>query len=136
MILTLFFIECKIILKPAVNTKYCSSESTTRKKSWFQWLQSQPNVPRRKSGLLFLARNGDERKELERLQARAQQNGEKVRIVEKAELMTLEPHLCLENIDSGLLSPEEYIVDPYLLPLSNLVKHLDSNCIEIPSKLC
>ncbi len=87
----------------------------------FQWLQSQPNVPRRKSGLLFLAKNLEEREELERLRARAEQNGEKVRLVEKEGLKELEPDLDLENIDSGLFSAEEFVVDSFLLPLSNLV---------------
>jgi L-2-hydroxyglutarate oxidase LhgO len=88
-----------------------------------QWLSSQPNVPRRKSGLLFLSRNELEHEELKRLQILGRANGESVRIIDREELKKLEPDLCLEEINSALLSPEEYVVDPFLLPLSNLVGH-------------
>jgi glycine/D-amino acid oxidase-like deaminating enzyme len=51
----------------------------------------------------------------------ADQNRESVRIVDREELTKLEPDLNIDKIHSALLSPEEYVVDPFLLPLSNLV---------------
>ena len=63
----------------------------------------------------------EEHKELERLKTLADQNCESVRIVDREELTKLEPHLNIDEIHSALLSPEEYVVDPFLLPLSNLV---------------
>jgi L-2-hydroxyglutarate oxidase LhgO len=84
-------------------------------------LTSQPNVPRRKTGLLFLARNSEEHQELKRLEGLGLANGESVRIIDRDELGKLEPDLCLDEVDSALFSPEEFVVDSYLLPLSNLV---------------
>ncbi len=63
----------------------------------------------------------EEHKELERLKTLADQNRESVRIVDREELTKLEPDLNIDKIHSALLSPEEYVVDPFLLPLSNLV---------------
>jgi len=63
----------------------------------------------------------EEHKELERLKTLADQNCESVRIVDREELTKLEPDLNIDEIHSALLSPEEYVVDPFLLPLSNLV---------------
>ncbi len=49
-------------------------------------------------------------------------NGESVRIIDRDELRKLEPDLCLDEVDSALFSHEEFVVDPFLLPLSNLVR--------------
>ena len=68
-----------------------------------------------------MARNELELEELRRLEILGRGNGESVRIIDREELKKLEPDLCLEEINSALLSPEEYVVDPFLLPLSNLV---------------
>ena len=70
-----------------------------------------------------MARNELELEELRRLEILGRANGESVRIIDREELRKLEPNLCLEEINSALLSPEEYVVDPFLLPLSNLVRH-------------
>ena len=61
----------------------------------------------------------------------ADQNDESVRIVDLEELKKLEPDLCTDEINSALFSPEEYVVDPFLLPLSNLVNIEDSSTLLI-----
>ena len=47
---------------------------------------------------------------------KSQVNGEDVRIIGKSELMKLEPDLSVASKSVGTLySPEEYVVDPFLL---------------------
>ena len=40
----------------------------------------------------------------------------------------MEPNLNTTNIKAGLYSPNEYVVDPFLLPLSNLYTALELGC--------
>lgn len=83
-----------------------------------EWLDSQPNVPRRRCGLLMVATNEEEFNTITDMEVKARANGEDVRIIKnKHELFKLEPHLALNEQDfvAALYSPEEYVVDPFLL---------------------
>lgn len=83
-----------------------------------EWLNSQPNVPRRRCGLLMLAKNEEEFKTITDMEVKARANGEDVRIItSKQQLLCLEPNLALEEngFVAALYSPDEYVVDPFLL---------------------
>jgi glycerol-3-phosphate dehydrogenase len=94
-----------------------------------QWLDVQVNVPRRRCGLLMVAFNEEELNTIKDMEVKALQNGEDVRIIGYRELRSLEPHLeVASEAIAALHSPEEYVVDPYLLPLSNLYVALHHGC--------
>lgn len=93
------------------------------------WLESQPNVPRRKTGLIMVAFTKEEVDTLLDMESKAVANGEDVRIIGCRELKVLEPNLAtVDKVLAALYSPEEYVVDPYLLPLSNLYVALSHGC--------
>jgi len=94
-----------------------------------EWLDVQVNVPRQRCGLLMIAMNDEELKTVADYEVKSTANGEDVRIIGKRELMKLEPDLDIINQSVGAFySPEEYVVDPFLLPLSNLYIALYHGC--------
>ena len=56
------------------------------------------------------------------------ENNEDVRKIDVSEIQRMEPNLNTTNIKAGLYSPNEYVVDPFLLPLSNLYTALELGC--------
>lgn len=44
-------------------------------------------------------------------------------------MLDIEPDLCQDNIIGALYSPNEYVVDPYLLALSNLYSAVGSGAV-------
>ena len=81
-----------------------------------EWLDVQVNVPRQRCGLLMIAMNDDELKTVADYEVKSTANGEDVRIIGKRELMKIEPDLDVINQSVGAFySPEEYVVDPFLL---------------------
>ena len=52
-------------------------------------------------------------------------NGEDIRKIEVTEIQRMEPNLKTDGIKQGLYSPNEYVIDPFLLPLSNLYTALE-----------
>ena len=44
------------------------------------------------------------------------------------DVLDLEPNLILDGVQGGLLSRDEYVVDSWLLPLSNLYSALCNGC--------
>jgi len=87
-----------------------------------EWLRQQPNIPRRKAGLLFLARSDEEGQKLRSMLAAGEENGAKgLRLVQSEELSAVEPHLEIpSDVKMGLLSEDEYVIDPFLAVASNL----------------
>lgn len=55
-------------------------------------------------------------------------NGEDVRKINVSEIHRMEPNLTIDEVKAGLYSPNEYVVDPFLLPLSNLYTALEYEC--------
>ena len=87
------------------------------------------NVPRRKCGLLMVARTEHEFQTIQDYHAKGLANGEDVTIIDRHQLKRLEPDLEMADEPLGALySPEEYVVDPFLLPLSNLYVALHYGC--------
>ncbi len=85
------------------------------KKHNAEWLQVQVNVPRQKCGLLMVAMTDEEFQTIADYEVKARANGEDVRIIGPGQIRKLEPDLELDGVIAGLYSPEEYVVDPYLL---------------------
>ena len=99
-----------------------------------EWLEQQVNVPREKCGLLMIAKNDEELETIRDYQAKALANYEDVRIIDRHELFRLEPELEItSDVKAALYSPEEYVVDPFLLPLSNLYVALHYGCTLVTS---
>ena len=95
-----------------------------------EWLNAQINVPRRKCGLFMVAYNENEFKTLIEYEAIAKANGEDVRIIGKSQLQKLEPNFELVNeAIAALYSPEEYVVDPFLLRMFSLFAYWLAYCI-------
>ena len=81
-----------------------------------EWLEVQVNVPRQRCGLLMIAMNDEELKTVADYEIKSTANGEDVRIIGKQELMKLEPNLSITDQAVGAFySPEEFVVDPFLL---------------------
>ncbi len=90
------------------------------------WLAEQPNVPRRRCGLLYVALSAEEMATLGEMAAKAQVAG--VRLVDKQEVAALEPGIDMSGVCGGLISEEEFVVDSFLLALSNLYSALKKGC--------
>ena len=74
---------------------------------------AQLGVKYRRNGSLVIGFNEEDRKELENLLDRGNQNGVKdLRILEKEELHALEPNLS-ENVECALYAPTGAIICPY-----------------------
>ena len=56
------------------------------------------------------------------------ENGEDLRKITVTEIQRMEPNLHTGGIKQGLYSPNEYVIDPFLLPLSNLYTALELGC--------
>ena len=56
------------------------------------------------------------------------ENGEDIRKIEVSQIQQMEPNLNTDGIKEGLYSPNEYVIDPFLLPLSNLYTALELGC--------
>ena len=81
-----------------------------------EWLDVQVNVPRQRCGLLMVAMNEEQFETITDYEIKSKANGEDVRIIGERELMKLEPDLSVISESVGALySPEEYVVDPFLL---------------------
>ena len=81
-----------------------------------EWINFQTNVPRKKCGLLMVAKSDEEFQTIIDYEIKAKVNGEDVRIIDKRILRQLEPDLEIpETFKGALYSPEEYVVDPFLL---------------------
>ena len=93
-----------------------------------EWLDSQVSVPRKKCGLVMVAKSQDELRTIQDYHAKGLANGEDVKLIDREELMRIEPNLEMAGVLGALYSPEEYVVDPYLLPLSNLYVALHYGC--------
>ena len=82
----------------------------------FQLKPTQVNVPRQRCGLLMVAMNKEQFETISDYEIKSKANGEDVRIIGERELMKLEPDLSVISESVGALySPEEYVVDPFLL---------------------
>eukprot|EP00004_Rigifila_ramosa_P024651 TRINITY_DN7212_c0_g1_i1.p1 TRINITY_DN7212_c0_g1~~TRINITY_DN7212_c0_g1_i1.p1 ORF type:complete len:422 (+),score=50.64 TRINITY_DN7212_c0_g1_i1:140-1405(+) len=92
------------------------------------WLAQQPNVPRRRTGLIMLAFDAADLRYLQELKSLGAANGEVVDIISPAEVERREPGLCIEGVVGALYSPDEYVVDSFLLALSNLYVALHHGC--------
>ena len=85
------------------------------------WLDSQPAVPCIKRGMIYLARGEEEETELRNLLNLGKQNKEdKLREISLEELAKLEPYLCLAGVTAALFSPNEAVVDPWLLAMTHV----------------
>ena len=51
-----------------------------------------------------------------------------MRKIDVLEIQRMEPNLNTKDVKAGLYSPNEYVVDPFLLPLSNLYTALELGC--------
>ena len=83
---------------------------------------------RKKCGSVYLAKTNDDLTELESMYKIGKINGEDVRKINVAEIQCMEPNLNTEDVKAGLYSPNEYAVDPFLLPLTNLYTALYYGC--------
>ena len=78
----------------------------------------------------MVAYNENEFKTLIEYEAIAKANGEDVRIIRKSQLQKLEPNFELVNeAIAALYSPEEYVVDPFLLRMFSLFAYWLVYCI-------
>eukprot|EP00485_Elphidium_margaritaceum_P004617 CAMPEP_0202708488 /NCGR_PEP_ID=MMETSP1385-20130828/20681_1 /ASSEMBLY_ACC=CAM_ASM_000861 /TAXON_ID=933848 /ORGANISM="Elphidium margaritaceum" /LENGTH=716 /DNA_ID=CAMNT_0049367473 /DNA_START=13 /DNA_END=2163 /DNA_ORIENTATION=- len=92
----------------SVRSKFCWKGN-----QMFAALDQQLKFGYLKNGSMVIARNADEYKHLQSLLERGQKNGvERLRIVEKAELHTMEPYLADDCI-AALYSPDAGTVTPY-----------------------
>ena len=66
--------------------------------------------------------------ELNSLYNIGKENGEDIRKITVTEIQRMEPNLNTDGIKLGLYSPNEYVIDPFLLPLSNLYTALELGC--------
>ena len=81
-----------------------------------EWLDVQTNVPRRRCGLLMIATDEEQFKTICDYETKAIKNGENVKIIGSRELKKLEPDLeTPDGFIAALYSPNEYVVDPFLL---------------------
>ena len=93
-----------------------------------EWLDVQVNVPSHRCGLLMVAMNEEEFMTIKNYEVKAKGNGEDVRIIGKHELIHLETDLVVANeAVAALYSPDEYVVDPFLLRMLSVTK-LISDC--------
>ena len=77
----------------------------------------------------MVAKTGEEFDTILDYQEKAHKNGETdVKLISPPELAELEPELKTTGVWGALYSPDEYVVDPYLLPLSNLYVALHHGC--------
>ena len=79
-------------------------------------------------GSIYLAKSDEDMVELDSMYEIGKKNNEDVRKIDVSEIQRMEPHLNTTNIRAGLYSPNEYVVDPFLLPLSNLYTALELGC--------
>jgi len=85
------------------------------------WLAGQPNVPRTKEGMVYLARSSEDDIILNQLLQQAAENRvSTVRRMGVAELTELEPELDTTGCTAALFSDVEYIVDPWLLAMTHV----------------
>lgn len=70
----------------------------------------------------------DDLNELESMYQIGRINGEDVRKIDVSEIQRMEPNLKTDDVKAGLYSPNEYTIDPFLLPLSNLYSALHYGC--------
>ncbi len=61
------------------------------------------------------------------------ENGEDVQVIDVKELEKIEPDLCQDGIVGALFSPNEYVVDPFLLALSNIYSAIESGATLLTS---
>lgn len=66
--------------------------------------------------------------ELESMYRIGKENEEDIRKIDASDIQRMEPNLNLDGVKAGLYSPNEYVVDPFLLPLSNLYTALELGC--------
>ena len=92
------------------------------------WLAHQIHIPRQKCGMYMLATTDEEFNILMDIEVKAKVNGDDIRILNQNELKILEPELNVENVLAALYSPEEFLVDPFLMVLSNLYVALHYGC--------
>merc|ERR1719367_1174921 len=76
----------------------------------------------------MIATNDEEFEYLIDIESKGRVNGEDIRILHKAELEIMEPNLNSQEIIAALYSPNEYLVDPFLMVLSNLYVALHHGC--------
>ena len=76
----------------------------------------------------MLATTDEEFNILMDIEVKAKVNGDDIRILNQNELKILEPELNVENVLAALYSPEEFLVDPFLMVLSNLYVALHYGC--------
>lgn len=94
-----------------------------------EWLEVQANVPREKCGLVMVAMDDSQFEAILDIEAKSKVNGEDVRIITPEQLRLLEPDLeVASEAKAALYSPEEYVVDAYLMALSNLYVALFHGC--------
>ena len=78
--------------------------------------------------MYMLATTDEEFNILMDIEIKAKVNGDDIRILNRNELKILEPELNVENVLAALYSPEEFLVDPFLMVLSNLYVALHYGC--------
>ena len=81
-----------------------------------------------KCGSIYLAKSDEDMVELDSMYRIGKENDEDVRKIDVSEIKQMEPNLNTKGVKAGLYSPNEYVVDPFLLPLSNLYTALELGC--------
>ena len=85
------------------------------------WLDSQPAVPCVKRGMIYLAKGEEEEFEIRKLLDLGRLNKEEgLREISLEEVAKLEPFLCLDGVTAALFSPNEAVVDPWLLAMTHV----------------
>jgi len=85
------------------------------------WVNDQPAVPCIKMGMIYLAKGEQEEIELRKLLELGHLNQEhELRQIAVAEVGILEPYLCLNGVTAALFSPNEAVVDPWLLAMTHV----------------
>ncbi|WP_337154644.1 NAD(P)/FAD-dependent oxidoreductase [Pseudomonas protegens] len=83
-------------------------------------IHSAMNLPLLKSGALVVAWNAEDQARLPGILAQAQANGvDNVRLLERSEILALEPHLANHAV-GAVLVPDEHLIDPWSAPLGYL----------------
>lgn len=86
-----------------------------------QWLDGQPAVPCIKRGMIYLAKGEEDEGVLRNLLELGQLNKEEgLRQLSLAEVRIMEPFLCLDGVTAALFSPNEAVVDPWLLAMTHV----------------